>query len=54
MAAEIKKEFGIEAQLISSGGGVYEVKLDDKLIFSKKKTGRFPELEEIFELIRSG
>jgi selenoprotein W-related protein len=53
MAAEIKKEFGIETELIKGGGGVYEVMLDGRLIFSKQKTGRFPESEEIFQLIRS-
>jgi selenoprotein W-related protein len=34
-------------ELIPSSGGVFEVTLDGKLIFSKKETGRFPENEEI-------
>lgn len=33
--------------LIPSSGGVFEVKSDDKLIFSKKELNRFPELDEI-------
>ena len=47
MAAEIKKIFGIEPELISSSGGVFEVTKDGELIFSKRATGRFPETEEI-------
>ena len=52
MAAEIKKEFGIEPTLIRSRGGVFEVILEGKVIFSKKRIGRFPEAEEIAQLIR--
>jgi selenoprotein W-related protein len=34
-------------ELVPSGGGVFEVSRDGKVIFSKKATGRFPEWEEI-------
>ncbi len=51
MAAEIKKKYGVSAQLIKGGGGVFEVTLDGNLIFSKKALGRFPEHPEIFEEI---
>jgi selT/selW/selH-like putative selenoprotein len=37
----------VEAKLIKSGGGVFEVVADGKLIFSKKKENRFPEHSEI-------
>jgi selenoprotein W-related protein len=40
-------------ELIGSGGGVFEVKVDGALIHSKKKTGLFPLEEEIIEAIRS-
>ena len=33
--------------MVKSGGGVFEVTADKKLIFSKKKEGRFPEHQEI-------
>lgn len=33
--------------LIPSSGGVFEVKSNGNLIFSKKETNRFPEVEEI-------
>ncbi len=39
--------------LISSGGGVFEVMVDDQLIFSKKSLDRFPEKGEIANLINT-
>jgi selenoprotein W-related protein len=38
-------------ELIASSGGVYEVTVDVRIIFSKKKTGRFPEAGEVLKLI---
>ena len=52
MAATIKDAIGVEAKLIASGGGVFEVMANDKLIFSKKKEGRFPEEKEILSALR--
>ena len=49
MADAIKQKYGITAKLIESGGGVFEVSRDGKLIFSKKAKGRFPEEKEIFD-----
>ncbi len=37
----------VEIDLIPSSGGVFEVKLDGELLFSKKETGRFPDQDEI-------
>jgi selenoprotein W-related protein len=47
----LKGKHDAEIELISSGGGVFEVCLEDKLIFSKKSLGRFPEHSEIDDLI---
>lgn len=33
--------------LMPSSGGVFEVKNNDRLIFSKKQENRFPQLEDI-------
>jgi selT/selW/selH-like putative selenoprotein len=38
---------GVEVKLIKSGGGVFEVTADKKLVFSRKKEHRFPEPQEI-------
>lgn len=40
-----------QLSLIPSGGGVYEVTKNKDLIFSKKKEGRFPEIDELFSLL---
>ena len=53
MAKAIEKKFGIKPRLIKSGGGVFEVVVDGSRIFSKKETGRFPEIEEILKTIES-
>jgi selenoprotein W-related protein len=34
-----------------SSGGVFEVSVDDRLVFSKKSLGRFPEDGEVRRLI---
>ncbi len=52
LAETLKTEMGIEAGLIKSGGGVFEVEADGKLIFSKWKEHRFPEHSEIIEGLR--
>ena len=51
MEEYLKEKYDVEIELISSGGGVFEVTLEDKLIFSKKSLGRFPEHSEIDDLI---
>jgi selenoprotein W-related protein len=47
LATELKRRLGLDSQLIPGGGGVFDVTVDGKLIFSKKKVGRFPEVQEI-------
>ena len=44
----------MEISLISSGGGVFVIVLDGKLIFSKKAINRFPEKGEIVRIINKG
>jgi selenoprotein W-related protein len=39
--------------LIPSGGGVFEVSLDDTLLFSKKQLGRHAQPGEILGLIQA-
>ncbi len=54
MATELLEKYGnsiSRLELIPSGGGVYEVMKNGKLIFSKKKEERFPELDEIKQLL---
>jgi selenoprotein W-related protein len=54
LASEILTKYGTkvrELTLIPSSGGVFEIKQENRLIFSKDQTGRFPENGEIFDLI---
>jgi selenoprotein W-related protein len=39
--------------LIEGRGGVFDVVVDGRLVYSKQKTGRFPEHQEILDLIRA-
>ena len=49
VADVVANKFGndVEIDLIPSSGGVFEIKLDGELFFSKKETGRFPDQDEI-------
>ncbi|MCP3978354.1 MAG: SelT/SelW/SelH family protein [bacterium] len=49
----MQREFGCETELVASGGGVFEVSLDDELVFSKRAEGRFPETPEIADALRA-
>ena len=52
MAAEIKKELGIDSQVVRGSGGIFEVTVDNKRIFSKHEEGRFPTEKEILDKLR--
>ena len=47
----IEKQFGVKAELIKGMGGVFEVSVNDNLLYSKKDLGRFPNENEIEDLI---
>ena len=52
MAADIKSEIGVEADLVRGGGGIFDVTVDGERIYSKQEVGRFPENEEILAQLR--
>ncbi len=53
LEAFLKSNFeNINVKLISSGGGLFEVKFNQNLLFSKKMLNRFPEHSEIYDLIQ--
>jgi predicted Rdx family selenoprotein len=49
--AEAKLAAGVSADLIRGSAGIFEVKKDGVVIFSKYKLGRFPKEGEIAELL---
>jgi len=48
----LKNELGVQAELIESGGGVFEIEYGGNLLFSKKDLGRFPNEGEGLKLIK--
>lgn len=52
MAELIKEEIGVEPDLIKGGGGIFDVVVDGKMIYSKHKSGRFPEPYEVINQIK--
>ena len=53
MAAKIKETVKVTPELIQGKGGVFDVVVDGRLIYSKKQTGRFPEHDEVLSQLRS-
>ncbi|MCB0405115.1 MAG: Rdx family protein [Bdellovibrionales bacterium] len=41
----------MNVRLVGGSRGIFDVKADGKLVFSKFKTGRFPQAGEIRELL---
>jgi selenoprotein W-related protein len=56
MAQELLTTFADEAGSVTltpdTTGGVFEVRVDDQLIWSRKERGRFPEIKELKQLVR--
>ncbi len=56
MALELLSHYGrdlSDLKLVPSGGGCFEVSVNGKLVFSKFKEDRFPEVKELRSLIDS-
>ncbi len=50
LAESLLVEFGPEIQsltLVPSGGGVFDVRVDDDVVFSKYKLGHFPKEDDV-------
>ncbi len=52
MADALKKSLGITAELIPGSGGVFDVKADGQMVFSKKIAGRFPDSAEVLTALK--
>jgi selT/selW/selH-like putative selenoprotein len=53
LASAIKKSVGLESELVRGSGGIFVVSVDNRTIFSKKESGRFPTESEIIETLRT-
>jgi selT/selW/selH-like putative selenoprotein len=47
----LKQRFGAEAELIRGKDGVFDVRVDGTLVFSKHKEHRFPDAGEVEQSI---
>ncbi|MBM29438.1 MAG: hypothetical protein CMD77_00835 [Gammaproteobacteria bacterium] len=52
MAAQLEDELGISTSLEVGSGGVFDVWIDDRLVFSKSETGNFPDERQFIEAHR--
>jgi len=52
LLGEHKNEIS-ELKIIPSSDGVFEITIGDELIFSKKELGRFPEENEVEEMVKN-
>ena len=52
MAATIKKELGIDSELVRGSGGIFDVTVDGRKIYSKHDSGTFPSEKAIVETLR--
>lgn len=43
MSAEIKNVSSETIELIPGGGGIFEIRRDNEVLFRKERTGGFPE-----------
>jgi selT/selW/selH-like putative selenoprotein len=53
LAAAIKNELGIDSTLIKGDRGIFDVKADGALVFSKYEEERFPTHDEILGALRA-
>lgn len=55
MAQELMSTFDQElasVTLTKGLGGIFEIRLDDELLWSRKERGRFPEITELKQAVR--
>lgn len=46
------EELGSVTLIPDNTGGVFDIRLDDKLLWSRKEHGRFPDIKELKQLVR--
>jgi selenoprotein W-related protein len=53
LAALIRKAAGVNPKLIASGGGAFEVRVNNELLHSKLETGEWPDFDAIARQVKS-
>lgn len=55
MAQELLTTFPMEigeVALMPGTGGIFEIRVNDELIWSRKEQGRFPDIKELKQIVR--
>jgi selenoprotein W-related protein len=55
MAQELLTTFDLEIEemaLVPGTGGIFEVRVGNELVWSRKEKGRFPDIKELKQLVR--
>ncbi|NIP13545.1 MAG: hypothetical protein GWM88_01910 [Pseudomonadales bacterium] len=52
MAARFREDFGVEAELVGGRGGVFDVVVDGRTVYSKHDTGHFPDEAELIATLK--
>ena len=52
MAAKLKGAFGVEPTLVRGAGGIFDVCVDGKIVYSKFETHEFPDDEALVAQLR--
>ena len=48
----MKKNFEVDIELVAGSNGIFDVSLDDTMLYSKSEQGSFPQPSEIIKLIQ--
>jgi len=54
LAAKFEEKLGATTSLIEGSGGVFDVQVDEALVYSKHETGDFPDEDQLIEEVASG
>jgi selT/selW/selH-like putative selenoprotein len=49
----LKQAFAADAKLIKGSGGIFDVRVDGAMVFSKHNVGRFPDPGEVVSLVKA-
>jgi selT/selW/selH-like putative selenoprotein len=52
LADELQQAFGMEPELVAGSNGIFDVIVNDKLLFSKFEAGRFPNPGEVVQKLK--